>query len=159
MYDSLIRTHQTPAEREADGKRKGYSRVLEGDLVRGEARLADLAQKAAQSPSDEQSPPSTASARKSNLAAVDLELSAPQTKEEALTKWHEFLVDRFVHGHDEDFDYDAVDFDDSYDVMARREAQDAWFEEEDPSWASELDDAKSEAHREKRAGETGVQDF
>ncbi|KAJ4298418.1 hypothetical protein N0V88_003448 [Collariella sp. IMI 366227] len=30
LYDFLIRRFQTPAEREAEGKAKGYARVLEG---------------------------------------------------------------------------------------------------------------------------------
>src|SRR5690348_16678192 len=43
LYASLIKQFQTPAERQADGRAKGYSRVLEGDLLRGEARLQQLA--------------------------------------------------------------------------------------------------------------------
>ena len=43
LYDELVRQFQTPAEREADGKAKGYGRVLEGSLLRGEARLAKTA--------------------------------------------------------------------------------------------------------------------
>ncbi|KAL1842813.1 hypothetical protein VTJ49DRAFT_4142 [Mycothermus thermophilus] len=42
LYDSLIRRFQTPAEREAEGRAKGYARVLEGSLLRGEERLARL---------------------------------------------------------------------------------------------------------------------
>ncbi|KAK7748372.1 hypothetical protein SLS62_008635 [Diatrype stigma] len=43
LYDALIRRFQTPAEREKEGRTKGYSRVLEVDLLRGEARLAQVA--------------------------------------------------------------------------------------------------------------------
>ncbi|KAH6630092.1 coiled-coil domain-containing protein-domain-containing protein [Chaetomium sp. MPI-SDFR-AT-0129] len=42
LYDHLIRRFQTPAEREAEGRSKGYARVLEGSLLRGEERLAKL---------------------------------------------------------------------------------------------------------------------
>ncbi|KAK4459395.1 coiled-coil domain-containing protein [Cladorrhinum samala] len=42
LYDTLIRRFLTPAEREADSKTKGYARVLEGSLLRGEERLAKL---------------------------------------------------------------------------------------------------------------------
>ncbi|KAK3996264.1 coiled-coil domain-containing protein-domain-containing protein [Cladorrhinum sp. PSN332] len=42
LYDFLVRRFWTPAEREADGKRKGYARVLEGSLLRGEERLSRL---------------------------------------------------------------------------------------------------------------------
>jgi coiled-coil protein DUF2052 len=157
LYDTLIRQHQTPAEREADGKQKGYSRVLEGDLARGEARLADLAKKAEESA---ETPPGSATAigARANPAAVDLDLFAPEGKDEARARWRDFLADRFVYGQDEDFDYDVVDFDEAYDVMERRDAEDAWFEEEDPEWVSEPDE-KSDQRRESRSGETGVQDF
>lgn len=158
LYDALIRKFQTPAEREAEGKRKGYSRVLEGDLVRGEARLADLARKSDE-PSSLEASPSASSANTASIATVDLELSAIKSKEEATVRWTEFLVERFVRGGDEDFDYDVVDFDDSYDVMERRDAQDAWFEEEDPDWVSEPEDAELGNQRQKRTGETGIQDF
>lgn len=42
LYDHLIRRFQTPAERESEGRSKGYARVLEGSLLRGEERLAKL---------------------------------------------------------------------------------------------------------------------
>lgn len=42
LYDTLIRRFLTLAEREADSKTKGYARLLEGSLLRGEERLAKL---------------------------------------------------------------------------------------------------------------------
>ncbi|KAK4102809.1 hypothetical protein N658DRAFT_485044 [Parathielavia hyrcaniae] len=42
LYDFLIRRFQTPSERQAEGQAKGYARVLEGSLLRGEERLAKL---------------------------------------------------------------------------------------------------------------------
>ncbi|KAH6688927.1 coiled-coil domain-containing protein [Plectosphaerella plurivora] len=160
LYDALIRQHQTPAEREADGKRKGYSRVLEGDLARGEARLADLAKKAEESTV---TPPGSAAAAATTVArlnptVVDLDLLPPDGKDEAKERWYDFLADRFIHGQDEDFDYDVVDFDEAYDVMERQDAQDAWFEEEDPEWVSEPDE-KTDQRQASRSGETGIQDF
>ncbi|MCJ1443316.1 MAG: hypothetical protein MMC23_003814 [Stictis urceolatum] len=41
-YDRLIRQHQSTAEREEEGKAKGWAKTLETSLVRGEARLADI---------------------------------------------------------------------------------------------------------------------
>jgi len=61
------------------------------------------------------------------------------------------LQERFIRGRDEEFDYDAVDGDWDLDVTARREAQDEWFEDEEPTWA--------EGEERARTGETGVQDF
>ncbi|ROT41666.1 hypothetical protein SODALDRAFT_343519 [Sodiomyces alkalinus F11] len=169
LYDSLIRTFQTPAEREAEGKRKGYSGVLEADLLRGEARLAKLASE----PNEETGPsqndrtassPDSADVLESNArpnrasSAFDPDLPTPHSKEEAKSRWIEFLTDRFVHGQDDDFNYDAVDLDDSYDVLERRDAEDAWFEEEQPRWASEPEDDE-EYPRAVKMGETGIQDF
>ncbi|XXH02275.1 hypothetical protein Hte_008645 [Hypoxylon texense] len=42
LYDALIRRFQSAEEREKEGRTKGYSRVLEVDLLRGEAKLAQL---------------------------------------------------------------------------------------------------------------------
>ncbi|KAI1433534.1 coiled-coil domain-containing protein-domain-containing protein [Xylaria sp. CBS 124048] len=42
LYDSLIRRFQSHAEREKEGRAKGFARVLEVDLLRGEARLSEL---------------------------------------------------------------------------------------------------------------------
>ena len=39
-YDDLIRQHQTTAEREAEGKQRGWAGTLEASLLRSEARLA-----------------------------------------------------------------------------------------------------------------------
>ncbi len=56
LYDALIRRFQTPAEREQEGRAKGYSRMLEVDLLRGEARLAQLAAGPAAAAAGEASP-------------------------------------------------------------------------------------------------------
>ncbi|GKT66635.1 coiled-coil domain-containing protein [Colletotrichum tofieldiae] len=144
LYDSLIRKFQTTAEREAEGKAKGYSGVLESSLLRGEARLADL-----KSSADAESAPES-----TKEFTTEADLSKTETKEEGLLRWQEFLTERFVRGHDEDFDYSLVDHNDEYDTMERRDAEEAWFDEEDPNWASDAD----EQARAKQ-GETGVQDF
>src|ERR1700760_5016842 len=43
LYDRLIRRFQTPAEREVEGRAKGFSGVLQEDLYRSEAKIAALA--------------------------------------------------------------------------------------------------------------------
>ncbi|KAI1820081.1 hypothetical protein F4861DRAFT_91637 [Xylaria intraflava] len=43
LYDALIRRFQSHEEREKEGRAKGFARVLEVDLLRGEARLSELA--------------------------------------------------------------------------------------------------------------------
>ncbi|KAI0195534.1 coiled-coil domain-containing protein-domain-containing protein [Xylaria flabelliformis] len=46
LYDALIRRFQSSDEREKEGRAKGFGRVLEIDLLRGEARLSKLADNA-----------------------------------------------------------------------------------------------------------------
>lgn len=46
-----------------------------------------------------------------------------------------------------------MDENEEYDAVARREAEDAWFEDEEPSWEDEMD------QRSQKEGETGIQDF
>ncbi|KAI1361209.1 coiled-coil domain-containing protein-domain-containing protein [Xylaria arbuscula] len=43
LYDVLIRRFQSHEEREKEGRAKGFGRVLEVDILRGEARLSKLA--------------------------------------------------------------------------------------------------------------------
>ncbi|KAK1776400.1 hypothetical protein QBC45DRAFT_395277 [Copromyces sp. CBS 386.78] len=260
LYDSLIRRFQTPAEREAESKEKGYARVLEGSLLRGEEKLARLAaattatggssgteggeeasattgiegemewqgetttttvtqapvQKIptldeptsnstatttstmfatfttqAQQPlprfgglsfGEPSSSPSTINtnqqttrprppppASTTTAATADLQTATitnlastlaltgtetpVQTREEGRGQWTAFLRERFVRGGDEDFDYAGlVDNDDELDTLERREEEEAWFDEEEPDWASDGVERILE-------GETGVQDF
>ncbi|OHF03357.1 coiled-coil domain-containing protein [Colletotrichum orchidophilum] len=144
LYDSLVRKFQTPAEREVEGKAKGYSGVLESSLLRGEARLADL-----KSSTDDNVSPEPA-----RDFTTEADLSKTKTKEEGLKRWHEFLTERFVRGHDEDFDYSLIDHNEEYDVMERRDAEEAWFDQEDPGWASDANEGV-----ETTRGQTGIQDF
>ncbi|KXX78847.1 Coiled-coil domain-containing protein 97 [Madurella mycetomatis] len=184
LYDFLIRRFQTPSEREAEGRAKGYARVLEGSLLRGEERLAklraetvDKSQAAASSPlttvansrAGERGGPAEAGTSFSSLSAELI--PPPKTKDEGRRQWEDFLRDRFVRGEDEDFDYAAVDGDDEYDVLERGDREDVWFEEEDPGWASDTESGSDGeevsgggGRRRVRAekllqGETGVQDF
>ena len=182
LFDSLIRRFHTPAEREAEGQRKGYSRTLETSLLRGEARLASLAK----SPGDgteaeankrqSQSPDrgfGGASSAGSFVGARDVRLGfesetsrEPESREEGQERWEEFLRVRFIQGEDEDFEYRIVDENDEFDALERRDQEDAWFDDEDPDWASidEGDGHTSGGRGGTRiekilTGETGLQDF
>ncbi|KAJ9132378.1 hypothetical protein NKR23_g11316 [Pleurostoma richardsiae] len=192
LYDALIRRFQTPAEREAESKAKGYSGVLETSLLRGEARLEQLAKtthiggaqhaqpdsaESAEKASSSSSALPTAAATAARVPALpreapdtnftvetDLAVEPPASREEAQETWEEFLRDRFVHGRDEDFDYAGVDENDELDVLERRDQEEAWFDDEDPGWASDgSGDDGGEGGKmvvERRIeGETGVQDF
>ncbi|TGJ80309.1 hypothetical protein E0Z10_g8457 [Xylaria hypoxylon] len=52
LYDALIRRFQSHEEREEEGRAKGFGRVLEVDLLRGEARLSKLANDASRGADD-----------------------------------------------------------------------------------------------------------
>ncbi|KAK3331157.1 coiled-coil domain-containing protein-domain-containing protein [Apodospora peruviana] len=156
LYDSLIRKFQSPAEREAEGRKKGYARVLEGSLLRGEERLAKLAAESAAASGSQhhengapipigqgsveqsQSTPQQPSTN-SNITVLEAEMAVippATTKEDGREQWEMFLRERFIRGADEDFEYARIDEDEEYDVIERREQEEAWFEDEDPDWAS-----------------------
>lgn len=135
LYERLVKRHQSAAEREAEGRAKGYGRTLEADLVRGETKLATLR--------DAQEP--------STMGGVEEAWDQPaETKAQGLELWRLFLTDRFVRGRDAEFAYEAVDGSEEYDGLARREAEEQWFDEEEPM---RVDDAAL------LKGETGIQDF
>ncbi|KAK3337534.1 coiled-coil domain-containing protein-domain-containing protein [Cercophora scortea] len=221
LYDSLVRRFQSPAEREEEGRQKGYARILEGSLMRGEERLAQLAaqQNPTRSPPNDPEPESleaegrippraTVLAGRDTIGGVrdddedqrprlaqpprpticpaavsgaasfttfEVDLAAASTlttREDGLEQWEAFLRERFVRGEDDDFEYPHIDNDDEYDVIERREREEAWFDEEDPEWASSGDGGGSPASgtgggdpekgvRVERLleGETGAQDY
>lgn len=140
-----MKRFQTPDERAAEAKSKGYGRTLEADLLRGETRLAEL-------PGSQRGPETTQAANSD--FAKDWNRQASD-KSDGLELWHIFLTDRFVHGNDDDFDYSTVDSNDDYDSLARRDAEDAWFDAEEPSLVEDL----TETPISPRHGDTGVQDF
>lgn len=181
LYDKLIRKFQSPAEREAEGRSRGWGKTLESSLMRGEARLERIAS----SYTGDRIPASGSSSRASNGIGrdstnfgidVDLVDDKPATKEEGRAAWDEFLRERFVRGGDEDFDYSKVDGDEDLDVLENMDKEEAYFDGEEPEWAddSEEDEEETEVHgdqdpeqgdgpRRKRErvllGETGVQDY
>jgi hypothetical protein len=181
LYDELVRKFQTPAEREAEGKAKGYGRVLEGSLLRGEARLAALAEgstadgvdasgSSTRGP-DDAAPTAGASNRPlRETIALEADIATlstpPGSREEATERWQEFLRARFVRGGDEDFEYASVDENEDYDRLARQDEEEAWFEDEEAEWASTggEEGERTDGERERRPerelqGETGVQDY
>ncbi|KAL2062372.1 hypothetical protein VTL71DRAFT_6638 [Oculimacula yallundae] len=161
LYDRCIRRFQTTSEREADGRAKGYSGVLEADMYRTEAKIA------AMNPESQTASPSSSRSRPPNddpagfvpfvsysrgshgevLPEEDDEV--PSTKEEGLERWKFGMTVRFLKGDDDDFDYAAVDGSDELDDVERREREESWFEGEEPEFVEEAE----------KSGETGVQDF
>lgn len=161
LYDSLIRHFHTPAEREAEGREKGYSRTLESSLLRGEARLAKLASTTQEAgdtsgggggdelPDADEPPTSGAEVPAASLVVgsaagttttgfeIDVAIAPPATtREEGRERWEEFLRDRFVRGGDDEFEYRGVDENDDLDVLERKDREEEWFDDETPDWAS-----------------------
>ncbi|KAI1379058.1 coiled-coil domain-containing protein-domain-containing protein [Hypoxylon crocopeplum] len=198
LYDALIRRFQSPEERELEGRTKGYSRVLEVDLIRGEAKLAQLTSVTQNLPqsaltgaswlpasattdsdayireyangTDDSNGVSVSVGEGGGEASIKGLPQKPETKDEGRERWIDFLRRRFVLGRDDDFEYRAVDENDDLDVMERREQEDAWFDDEDPDWASDAVEDQGggggdgggggKALGKKRLeGETGIQDF
>lgn len=143
---------------------------MEADLWRSEAKLAALAEKELCRDFNEDEGDDSAgrqddewkkreesgfkyvSDKDGNVLPED-EDEVPKSKEEGEERWREATACRFVQGKDEDFDYGPIDQDDSFDVEERREAEEKWFEEEEPEWAN---GAKENGRSEM---ETGIQDF
>ncbi|GAB7357332.1 hypothetical protein MBLNU459_g8287t1 [Dothideomycetes sp. NU459] len=146
LYDRMIRRFQTAAEREADGRKKGFSGVLEADLLRGEAKVEGLAHP------DPNSPLVYRRDASGSITAVEQdEEDRPKTQQEGLQKWREVIEHRFLRGEDDEFDYTTVDGKEEYDDWEEetRRMEDVYFAEQDEEF---LGDGE-------KTGETGVQDY
>ncbi|KAH1279907.1 hypothetical protein KXX33_000619 [Aspergillus fumigatus] len=148
LYDRLIRRFQTPAEREAEGRAKGFSGILQADLQRSEARLDALHNPNPNAMSSYSRGPS------GEIIAEDAD-EIPTNKEEAEKLWRWEMTMRFLKGEDCDFDYTQVDENDEYDDQT--EEQERYFDDEEPEWMVEgADDGDIKSRLQ---GETGIQDF
>lgn len=181
LYQKLVLKFQSPAEREAEVRSKGWGKTLESSLMRGEARLGKIAPSATGDSIPESTSTSPAAHSKScGVKAIDFTVAnlvdeQPATKEEGHAVWDAFLRERFVRGEDDDFDYGKVDENEDLDSLEQMDREEAYFDEEEPEWAddSDLDETNTglsaddgdmaERQRTKRErillGQTGVQDF
>jgi hypothetical protein len=148
LYDRLIRRFQTPQEREAQGREKGFSGVLQADMQRSEAKMDALANP------DPNAMLSYTRGPDGEILAEDRD-DIPASKEDGEKAWQWEMGLRFMRGDDPDFDYKTVDDNDEYDD--RTEEQDQYFEDEEPEWV--VDDVRGDDARSRLQGETGVQDF
>lgn len=154
LYDRLIRRFQTTSEREAEGRSKGYSGVLEADLWRSEAKLEALANP------DTSSVLTYSRGANGEILAED-EDDIPLNKEDGKRRWREAMVMRFLMGEDGDFEYKMVDESEEYDdhETEEREEQDRYFAEEEPNWVLDSNGVSGGGEKIRLEGETGVQDF
>lgn len=147
LYDRLIRRFQTPAEREAEGRAKGFSGILQADMYRSEAKLDAL------NNPDPHAMFSYTRGPNGEILAEDTD-EIPPNKEEGEKLWRWEMGLRFMRGEDRDFDYKTVDENDEYDDLT--EAQDQYFDDEEPEWVVQVDDDDIQSRLQ---GETGIQDF
>ncbi|KAF4589113.1 coiled-coil domain-containing protein [Ophiocordyceps camponoti-floridani] len=138
LYERLITRFQTEQERDAQDLAKGYDNVVQAHAARTQA-------------------PSSHPARTwdASLDAEDPHVVHVADRDHGRRLWRDFIRDRFLAGADDDFHYPDVDNDQDLDVQAARDAQDEWFDDEEPAWHSQ-DDVVGNGFR---PGETGVQDF
>lgn len=152
-----MRRFQSAAEREADGRSKGYSGVLEADLYRAEAKLAAL--KGEDDDGEPVAAPSKASipfvsyVRGENGEVLPEDPDEiPNSREEGFDRWKFEMTLKFLRGEDQDFDYKVVDENGDLDEIECQEEEERWFDDEEPGWIEE-DGVETVG------GETGVQDF
>lgn len=160
LYDRCVRRFQSAAEREADGRSKGYSGVLEADLYRSEAKLAALAGQTgawtgekAQSSLEGKVPLVTYVRGDDGEVLPEDPDEIPSSKEEGFERWKYEMTLRFLKGDDPDFTYRDVDESEEWDAIENKEAEERWFDEEEPEWVGDENDTQI------IGGETGIQDF
>lgn len=158
LYDRLVRRHQSAAEREAQGRSRGYADILEADLIRSEAKL-----EAARHP-DPNSP--VVYTRQANGEIVGMEQDQLPTarrvghagdgedeseKQADWDRWVDVISQRFLRGEDANFDYSIVDENEDFDDRDEeaRAGLERYLEDEEASLVGEGSPE----------GETGVQDF
>ncbi len=126
--------------------------MLEADLWRSEAQIGAFT-----------NPERAASLKHGRNAAggiVAEEIDEiPENKDEGIRRWQKEMELIFLRGADPDFDYKGVDGNEEYDdrIVQEREAEESWFEQEEPSWVEDTDQDTGKA--ESLRGETGVQDY
>ncbi|KAI9696376.1 MAG: hypothetical protein M1836_005654 [Candelina mexicana] len=152
LYDRLIRRFQSTAEREAEGRSKGYSGILEADLMRSEAKVAALANPDSATMTYKRGP--------NGEIYPDDKDEVPSSKEEGERRWKKEMEIRFLRGDDNEFEYQNVDDDEQWDNKAEeeREEEEKYFAEEEPRWISGEDENSPRGSMD-RKGETGVLDY
>ncbi|KJR89685.1 uncharacterized protein SPSK_06599 [Sporothrix schenckii 1099-18] len=171
LYNTLVRSFQTPAERAAEAQDSGFGHVLEASMLRNPEPLhrVDDDEVEEEEDDDDVAAPAAEAQHEKDDAIDELNTLHPDfdpdpsldvaPRDAALRRWHTFVRNWFVDGGaalDDGFDYAAVDDDSEYDALARADAEAAWFDEESPGWAS---DEEGDGKKKEKTGETGIQDF
>ena len=151
-YDRLVRCHFSAAERQRERREKGFSGTLEADLLRSEARLGELEKQRTASTNNQTGTTSQTLQAESNSETAETQ----RGREEDLAEWRDAMTRRFLRGEDGNFAYSQVDKNEDLDDLQteQREAQDRWFDDEEPESAT-----PGKGDQTAIGGDTGVQDF
>ncbi|RYN89733.1 hypothetical protein AA0120_g6670 [Alternaria tenuissima] len=101
LYDRLIRRFQTASEREAEGRKKGFSGQMATDLWRAEAKKDALSQP------DPNSLFTYNRGPQGQIVEEDKD-DVPMTKEEGRAWWVDEMTQRFLRGGGEGFEYEKL---------------------------------------------------
>ena len=172
LYDSLIRQHQSAAEREIEGKSRGWGATLEASLLRSEAKM-EAAREDRYAPELESNIDITTKQAPTRqrldedtdwtIAPIEIAIAPDQPNQDvfkayAQAQWQARIAERFVQGRDDDFDYSVVDGDEQLDGDEGVEG--SWMERlKEEKWFDEEELNPGEGSGDELAGETGVQDF
>lgn len=146
LYDRLVRRFQSASEREREGRDRGYSGVLEANLVRSEAKMEALRHP------DPNSPMVYTRAADGSITGVEQnEDERAHGRDDGWEKWKDVMGLRFLRGDDGDFDYADVDENEEYDDLAEQDQRrlEEYLEGEDEKFVGDG----------KPLGQTGVQDY
>ncbi|TKA47316.1 hypothetical protein B0A54_02794 [Friedmanniomyces endolithicus] len=146
LHPELIRRFQSPAERQREGRERGYTGSLEADLMRLEAKLEALRHP------DMNSAMAYRRAEDGSITGVEADREERAgSKEEGRARWVEVMRQRFLRGEDGDFEYEAVDENEDLDDRGEEEQRylEAYLARQSEEFVGE----------DKPRGETGVQDF
>lgn len=141
-----MRRFQSAEEREKEGRERGYTGVLETDLVRSEAKIEALHHP------DPNSPLVYRRDLTGSIVGVEHDEDArAQGKEDGWQIWRDLMTMRFLRGDDTDFNYSSVDNNEEYDDRQEedRVSLERYVDEEEARFVGQG----------RPAGETGVQDF
>ncbi|KAF2464319.1 uncharacterized protein BDR25DRAFT_98223 [Lindgomyces ingoldianus] len=142
LYDRWIRRFKTTAEREAEGRAKGMTGLLQVHAAH---------QEAAHHPNP-YSLFSHTRGPNGDVLPEDKE-DAPDSKEEGRRMWEDEMTQRFLMGNDTDFDYNKVDSNPDYnDPEEERDREEAYFMGSD----EDMDDQDSSQNP---SADTGIQDY
>ena len=123
--------------------------MLEADLWRSEAKVDAFA-------SSERTASMNYSGDASGVVVAEENDEVPENKDEGMQRWRKEMELMFMRGAAPEFDYKQVDGSEEYDdrALQEREAEERWFEKEEPRWVEGSDQNPSSL-----TGQTGIQDY